>query len=121
MRRTSSARLLHQLRQDGDKHLVLVRYLHPKPFGLGHEDWVFNEADIDGARVVWAREMTANEDRRLLAYYPDRRAWLLEVEVDQKSYRLRPHPLRDAASERDDSEDNSHPQRTGEAVTRKPG
>jgi hypothetical protein len=87
------AALLDQLRHDGDKHLVLVRYYHPKPHGLGHEDWVFNEADIDGSRVVWAREISPEQDRRLLDYYPDRRAWLLEVEVDKRSYRLSPHPL----------------------------
>jgi hypothetical protein len=38
--------------------------------------------------------MSPAEDRRLLDYYPDRRAWLLEVEVDKQSYRLTPHPLR---------------------------
>jgi hypothetical protein len=86
------ARLLDELRRDGDRHLVLVRYLNPKPHGLGHEDWVFNEADIDASRVVWAREMNPEADRRLLEYYPDRRAWLLEVEVDRRSYRLRPYP-----------------------------
>jgi hypothetical protein len=88
------ARLLRQLESDGDRHLVVVRYYHPWPRGLGHEDWVWNAADVDASRVVWAREMSPAEDRRLLDYYPDRRAWLLEVEVDKQSYRLTPHPLR---------------------------
>jgi len=88
------ARLLRQLEQDGDRHLVVVRYYNPWPRGLGHEDWVWNAADIDASRVVWAREMGPDEDCRLLDYYPDRRTWLLEVEVDKQSYRLTPHPLR---------------------------
>jgi hypothetical protein len=92
------ARLLRQLENDGDRHLVVVRYLNPKPYGLGHEDWVWNEADIDASRVVWAREMGPDEDRRLLDYCLDRRAWLLEVEVDKRTYRLVPHPLRQGAA-----------------------
>jgi hypothetical protein len=92
------ARLLEQLGQDGAEHLVVVRYLHPKPGGLGHEDWVFNEADIDASRVVWARERGPQEDRWLLDYYAGRRAWLLEVEVDRQRYRLSPHPLRESAA-----------------------
>src|SRR5262249_26104814 len=77
------AALLARLRQSGEQHLVVVRYLRPAPRGLGHEDWVFNEADIDRARVVWAREMNPDDDGRLLAYYSERRAWLLEVEADK--------------------------------------
>jgi hypothetical protein len=91
------AALRDRLRQTDEQHLVVVRYLRPAPRGLGHEDWVFNEADIDRSQVVWAREMSPDEDRRLLAYYPERRAWLLEVEADKKTYRLSPHPLREEA------------------------
>jgi hypothetical protein len=94
------AALLRQLQEEPGQHLVLVRYLHPKEHGSGHEDWVWNEADIDASQVVWAREMNPDADRRLLAYFPDRRAWLLEVEVDKRIYRLTPHPLRDAAEGR---------------------
>jgi hypothetical protein len=91
--------LLAKLRQSGEQHLVVVRYLRPAPHGRGHEDWVFNEADIDAAPVVWAREMNPDDDRRLLAYYPNRRAWLLEVEADKKTYRLSPHALREKAAD----------------------
>jgi hypothetical protein len=87
------AGLLRRLEHDPRRHLVVVRYDNPRPNGLGHEDWVFNEADIDAARVVWAREINPEADRRLLDYFGDRQAWLLEVEVDQGTYRLSPHPL----------------------------
>jgi hypothetical protein len=87
------AALLRQLEHDPRRHLVVVRYHHPRPHGLGHEDWVFNEADIDAARVVWARAINPEADRRLLDYFGDRQAWLLEVQVDQGTYRLSPHPL----------------------------
>src|SRR5262249_35735657 len=47
---TLRAGILARLRQAEGKHLVLVRY-EPKPMGLGHEEWVYNEADIDAAKV----------------------------------------------------------------------
>jgi len=47
------------------KHLIVVA---PDAF-----DFVYNGADIDGQRVVWARDL--GDNRALLAYYRDRRAW----------------------------------------------
>jgi hypothetical protein len=55
-------------------HLVIVRYA---PGHNLHAEWVYNAADIDGSKVVWAREMDAAANRELLAYFRDRRAWLL--------------------------------------------
>ena len=67
---------------------MLVRY------GSKHEadqEWVYNEADIDRAKVVWAREMDEPNDRRLLNYFRNRHAWLLEV--DGSSPKLSPYTL----------------------------
>jgi hypothetical protein len=83
------ARMLRQLRQDGERHLVVVRY-RSKPANVNHVEWVYNEADIDASRVVWAREMGAEKDRDLLEYFRDRRIWLLEA--DEPVIRLEPYP-----------------------------
>jgi hypothetical protein len=76
-----------QLERIPGRHLVIVRY---KPGNGFFEAWVHNLADIDGARIVWAQELGPAENRRLLAYFKDRTAWL--VEADEKPPRLSPYP-----------------------------
>jgi hypothetical protein len=56
------------------KQLVFVRYYPPHEF----REWVHNAADIDGAQIVWARDLGPEENEKLRRYYPDRAAWLLE-------------------------------------------
>ena len=77
------ARVLDQLQHDPGRHLVLVRYR------ADHEvlaEWVYNQADIDNAKVVWARDMGAEKNEELLEYFRDRHAWLLEP--DEKPLKL---------------------------------
>lgn len=57
--------------------LVFVRYSPQHQF----EEWVHNGADIDHARIVWARDLGTDENQKLLHYYPDRIAWLLEPDA----------------------------------------
>ena len=69
-------RVLEQLRAEPGKQLVLVRY------GTGHsvhEEWVYNEAGLDDAKVVWARWMGDLKDRELTKHFSDRRVWQLDV------------------------------------------
>jgi hypothetical protein len=57
------------------KHLVIVRYSESHiPF----EEWVENRADIDAAKVVWARNVPVRSDADLLDYFRDRTVWVLE-------------------------------------------
>ncbi len=54
-------------------------------------DWVYNGADIDSEKVVWAREMGPDQDAELIRYFKDRHVWL--VEPDEKPPKLSPYPL----------------------------
>ena len=61
------------------QQLVFVRY---SPQHIFQDEWVWNEADIDAARVVWARDLGSEENRKLLDYYPRRAVWLLEPDFN---------------------------------------
>jgi hypothetical protein len=66
-----------QLRSLPGNHLLLVRYSeHHDPL----LEWVYNGADIEGQRVIWARDMGQEKNAELLRYYQDRRAWQLEAD-----------------------------------------
>jgi hypothetical protein len=76
-------RLIAKLEEMGGLHLVIVRY---KPDHNYHEEWVYNAADIDNAKVIFAREMDPVSDREIREYFKDRQAWL--VEPDQPYMRV---------------------------------
>jgi len=72
-----------QLERLPGSHLVIVSY------GSHHDldrEWVYNAADIDSAKVVWARDMGAAQNEELLEYFPDRTAW--RINGDESP----PHP-----------------------------
>ena len=82
------AEIIDSLSLREGKHLVIVRY---GPHHSPHKEWVYNEAVIDDARVVWAREMDRPHVCELLAYFKDRHVWLLSVENDGERPQIRPY------------------------------
>jgi hypothetical protein len=70
-----------------DRHLVVVSYSAEPSIS---QDVVYNLADIDSQRIVWARSMNNGQNRPLLEYYKDRYVWLLTVNAGH--YRLMPYP-----------------------------
>jgi hypothetical protein len=66
------------LEQQPGKQLALVRY------GPEHDvlyEWVWNLAEIDQQKVIWARELKPSWNVQILRHYPDRRVWLIEPDA----------------------------------------
>jgi hypothetical protein len=85
------ARILDELESDKERQLVIVRY---GPKHSKQNEWFYNEPDIDGAKVVWAQEMDADQNLRLLEYFNNRQVWLLEVGQNRPPFWLVPYPGR---------------------------
>jgi hypothetical protein len=68
------ARVLEKLQNARGQSLVIVRYSPGHDFI--NDDWVANGADIDGAKVLWARDMGA-QNGELVSYFKSRQVWLL--------------------------------------------
>ncbi|MGP8195635.1 MAG: hypothetical protein ACLQSW_08290, partial [Syntrophobacteraceae bacterium] len=79
------------LNQSEGNHLVIVRY---DPALLHPDEWIFNRADIDSAKVVWAREIDPRSNTKLIEYFKDRHIWLLEP--DKVPRRLAPYTVESA-------------------------
>jgi hypothetical protein len=72
------AEIADQLGKMPGQQLVFVRY---SPHHVFQDEWVWNSADIDDAKVVWARDLGPQEDENLRRYYPNRRVWLIEPDL----------------------------------------
>jgi hypothetical protein len=79
------ARIEAELERTAGKHLVIVRY---SPNHYTHAEWVYNRADIDDSKVVWAREIPGVDLTPLLNYFRGRHVWI----VDADSRSPEPHP-----------------------------
>jgi hypothetical protein len=80
------ARIERSLENLPGQHLIIVRY---GPQHRLQDEWVYNLADIDAQKVIWARDMGETRNRELLQYYQGRRGWLLEP--DESPYKLSPY------------------------------
>ncbi len=72
--RAERATVESQLERIPGQHLVLVSY------GPRHEiyqELVYNQADIEHQRIIWARSLSPESDRALIEHYSGRRAWML--------------------------------------------
>jgi hypothetical protein len=66
------------------RHLVVVKEeCSPANWGF-----VYNDADVDASKIVWAKDLGPKDNAALLAYYRDRHIWLLEIERGEA--RIRP-------------------------------
>jgi hypothetical protein len=69
------SQVAHELEAKPGKHLVIVRYSSKHN---AHAEWVYNGADIDDAKIVWARYIPDRSMAPLLDYFHGRQIWLVE-------------------------------------------
>lgn len=75
------AQLIRELNNSPHRHVILVRYsADHNP----HFEWVYNSANIDDSKIIWAHELDIGQNQRLIEYYHDRKIWLLEADCWMK-------------------------------------
>ena len=81
------ANIKSKLEQLPGRQLVIVRY---SPHHNSFDEWVYNAADIDHSKVIWAREMDTADNCELMQYYKDRKVWLVQPDITPTS--VSPYP-----------------------------
>ena len=76
------AAIERELRKMPDQQLVLVRY---SPDHRPFDEWVYNDADIEHEKVVWARELDSAHNQLLLQHFAGRHVWLLEPDSEKRA------------------------------------
>jgi hypothetical protein len=61
--------------------VLFVQYSPDHETGL---EWVYNGANIDGSKLIWARDLGPEQDKQLVDYYRGRHFWILNADS--------PHP-----------------------------
>jgi len=73
------SQMISSLRKMPGQYLIIVR---TRPDRESEEEWVYNDADIDNSKIVWAREMTPEGDKELLEYFKNRQVLLLNADAN---------------------------------------
>jgi hypothetical protein len=103
-------RIFSLLESLSKNQLVLVHYGQ----NIMTREWVFNRADIDDTKVVWARDMGDARNAELIKYFKDRTVWLLEA--DENPPKLLPYPASAPRSALELSEAASRPQNSRKEI-----
>jgi hypothetical protein len=82
--------LICRLLKRSTSQLVIVRY--PSTDWDVTQEWVYNGADIDSQRVVFAHDLGTQKDQELLQHYPKRTANLLTFDSSSGMEKLEPFP-----------------------------
>ena len=73
-------RVLRALERQAGGHVVIVHYREDH---LADVEWVYNAADIDGAKVVWAQDMGGGKNGELARYFKGRKIWMVDADAGE--------------------------------------
>jgi hypothetical protein len=76
---SNKSRLAASLQLIPGNHLVFVR---AKTDEYNLLQWIYNDADIDASRIVWARDLGPEKDAELVRYFAGRQVWMVDPNVD---------------------------------------
>ena len=88
--------IVRQLKTLPGEHVVLVRY---SPDFDPDREWVYNASNINGSKIVWARDMGPERNSELLAYYPSRQFWIVHADSSPQAPQLQPYHKSSASLE----------------------
>ncbi len=78
----NKSRIAGELAKIPGKHLVFVK-AKTDPANLFQ--WIYNAADIDASPIVWARDLGAERNAKLAAYFSDRDTWMADPNLNPSS------------------------------------
>jgi hypothetical protein len=70
--------------------------VHYSPNHNPGDEWVYNDADMDGSKVVWARDAGVTDNLELIRYYRNRKVWLIEPDLIPAG--ISPYPIPESAA-----------------------
>lgn len=82
--------ITRQLTQHGGFHLVFVEYDDNFPLS---DEWVYNSADLNASRVIFAHDLGDEKNRELIDTYAGRSVWM--VKVSNKHASLAPYSIQE--------------------------
>jgi len=85
--------IISALEKMGGLHLVIVT-----DGPVQNSDWVYNAADIDASKIVWARDLGVAKNQELIDYYSTRKVWIIDPRGTPPT--LTPYPFFPVAQQR---------------------
>jgi hypothetical protein len=86
---SNKSRIAAELASIPGNHLVFVR---AKTDEYNLLQWIYNDADIDGSRIVWARDLGPEKNAELVRYFSGRQAWMVDPNVEPATCVRIPRP-----------------------------
>jgi hypothetical protein len=75
------------MKQQPGQQLLIVHY---SPDHNPMDEWVYNAADIDHSKIIWARDLGPAANLELIHYYKNRAVWLVQPDSNPI---ISPYPI----------------------------